>query len=311
MFLKAGRPRAILKTVRGTCCLSILVFTFFFAFAATGDRLQQTVTEAMTNRQGAAIVLDVPRGDVVASYRMDVAARRLAPPGSTMKPFTLMALLDAGLVTENTSLFCPLRVAVNGRTLDCSHPALTEPVNPVMALAYSCNHFFIHASQSLPMDLLYRAFSRAGFDSLTGKWPSEVPGTLRYPASKEAVQLMSIGEDGVAVTPLELAEAYRTLAVRLRNPMLTTDLRIISEGLESAINTGTARLAAAKGIRVAGKTGTSRGHAWFAGFAPVERPDIVVVVFLEKGRGGADAAPIAGRIFEGWRNVREAGKRDN
>jgi len=223
-----------------------------------------------------------------------------------MKPFTLMALFEAGLVSENTSIFCPITVAVHGRRLDCSHGALARPVNPVMALAYSCNHFFIRTSEGLPMDVLYRTFLRAGFDSLTGKWPSEVPGTLRHPASKEAVQLMGIGEEGVVVTPLALAEAYRTLAVRLRNPRRTTDLQLIAEGLESAINVGTARLAASKGIRVAGKTGTSGGHAWFAGFAPVERPEIVVVVFLEKGRGGSNAAPIAGRIFAEYSKTRSA-----
>ena len=62
---------------------------------------------------------------------------------------------------------------------------------------------------------------------------------------------------------------------------------------------GTGQLAASRRVQVAGKTGTSGGHAWFAGFAPAERPEIVVVVFLERGTGGTDAAPIAGRIFDG------------
>jgi penicillin-binding protein 2 len=268
---------------------------------AADDRLQRALNEAISKRQGAALVLEVETGQILASYRMDVAARRVASPGSTVKPFTLMALLDAGLVTEKTALICPLTTRIGGRKLDCSHAAGLGPIDPVMALAYSCNHFFIRNSEHLPMDSLYRAFSRAGFNSLTGKWRSEIAGTVQQPGSKEAMQLMSIGEDSVGVTPLALAEAYRALAQRLRTPQaLTTELRLVAEGLESAVKVGTGQLAASKEMRVAGKTGTAGGHAWFAGFAPAEWPEIVVVVFLERGRGGSDAAPIAGRIFAGY-----------
>jgi cell division protein FtsI/penicillin-binding protein 2 len=286
--------------VRG---LYILFLSFILVppFEAADEPLQRAVNEAIGKRQGAAVALDVETGRILASYRMDVAARRIAPPGSTVKPFTLMALLDAGLVTDKTTLICPLTTRIGGRTLDCSHPAGLGPIDPVMALAYSCNHFFIRNSEHLPMDSLYRAFSRIGFNSLTGKWRSEIPGTLQQPASKEAMQLMSIGEDSVGVTPLALAEAYRMLAKGLRNPKQTTpELRLVAEGLESAVKVGTAQLAASRAMRVAGKTGTAGGHAWFAGFAPVDHPEIVVVVFLERGRGGSDAAPIAGRIFAGY-----------
>jgi penicillin-binding protein A len=64
------------------------------------------------------------------------------------------------------------------------------------------------------------------------------------------------------------------------------------------VNAGTGQAANSKIVQVAGKTGTFGGHAWFAGFAPAESPEMVVVVFLERGTGGADAAPIAGRIFD-------------
>ncbi|HDH96698.1 MAG TPA: penicillin-binding protein 2, partial [Proteobacteria bacterium] len=77
---------------------------------------------------------------------------------------------------------------------------------------------------------------------------------------------------------------------------------------------GTGRLARVEGIKVAGKTGTAqvsseRGdgsevpedHAWFAAFAPFERPEICVVVLVEHGgKGGSVAAPIAGRIIEAY-----------
>ncbi len=288
--------RTMVRDVRANPIL-LLCWTVVSASMTINDPLQEALNQTMKNRPGAAVALDVETGRIVASYHMDVAARRIASPGSTVKPFTLMALLKAGLVSESTAFFCPRTVRIAGRKLDCSHPAVAEPIEPVIALAYSCNHFFVTASQQLSPDLLYRAFSEAGFNSLTGKWPTEVAGTVQQPASQEAVELMSIGEDGVAVTPLALAEAYRTLALGLRNPQQAAELQLIVKGLERAVKEGTAQLAASQEMRVAGKTGTSGGHAWFVGFAPAEHPEIVVLVFLERGRGGADAAPIAGRVF--------------
>jgi cell division protein FtsI/penicillin-binding protein 2 len=191
-------------------------------------------------------------------------------------------------------------VHVGDRVLDCSHPKDVGDIDAVKALAHSCNHFFISLSARLPLDALYRAFSTAGFTSMTGKWTSEISGTVRQPDSKETLQLMSIGEANVAVTPLALAEAYRRLALQLpSNPL-------VAKGLESAVTMGTAQAAAIRNMRVAGKTGTSAGHAWFVGFAPVERPEIVVLVFLESGRGGIDAAPLAGKIFGAYATSRAA-----
>src|SRR5262249_50421036 len=190
----------------------------------------------MNHRQGAAVALDVETGQVVASYRMDVAARRLAAPGSTVKPFTLMALMDAGIVKDQTSLFCPRTVRVGTHILDCSHPRSPEPLDPVMALAYSCNHFFTAMAERLPLDALPREFSRAGFDSVTGRWQTEIPGVVDQPHSKQALQLMSVGEEGIKVTPLALAEAYRSIARPLRNPQKATpELQLVLKGLQAVV----------------------------------------------------------------------------
>jgi penicillin-binding protein 2 len=47
-------------------------------------------------------------------------------------------------------------------------------------------------------------------------------------------------------------------------------------------------------------------HGWFAGYAPRDEPEIVLIVFLENGSGPADAAPIARQLFEEW--ARERGR---
>jgi len=57
--------------------------------------LQRAMDRAMTGLAGSAVALDVDSGRVLARYHPQVAARRLARPGSTVKPFTMLALLTA------------------------------------------------------------------------------------------------------------------------------------------------------------------------------------------------------------------------
>ena len=47
---------------------------------------------------------------------------------------------------------------------------------------------------------------------------------------------------------------------------------------------------------MAGKTGTCAALGWFASYAPADRPELVVVVFLRRGSGHG-ASAVAGRIF--------------
>jgi penicillin-binding protein 2 len=73
---------------------------------------------------------------------------------------------------------------------------------------------------------------------------------------------------------------------------------------------GTGAAARLPGLEIGGKTGTAQtiansssakgqDHAWFASFAPVNDPQVVVVVFVEGGgHGGSVAAPIARQIFQ-------------
>ncbi len=83
-------------------------------------------------------------------------------------------------------------------------------------------------------------------------------------------------------------------------------LNFIREGLDRVINSesGTGRLAKIEGVRIEGKTGTAQSgqnktHAWFVGYAPAENPKVAMVVFLEHGgRGGVNAASLAGKLFK-------------
>lgn len=264
----------------------------------------------MAGRSGAAVVVDVDSGRLLASYRLEVAARTLASPGSTLKPFALAALLEGGKLTPQTALVCRRRVRIGGESLDCTHVEAVEPLDPVAALAYSCNHFFAQQGRLLDARELAEALRRVGLASPSGLAEGEATGTVRIPASEEEKQLEALGHSGVETTPLALLMAYRQLALRRKQPGVYAALAPVFAGLEAATEYGTGQLAQPEGLRVAGKTGTARAragawtHAWFVGYAPADEPEVAVVVFLERGRGGSDAAPLAREIFAAWQAQR-------
>lgn len=228
----------------------------------------------------STVVMDVASGRVKA----ELNARVLARPGSTAKPFSLLA------VDRTETLACARQVRIGGRKLDCTHGEIGHPLDAAEALAYSCNSWFIRHAERVPPARLAAVFRQAGLDEVT------------VAASADQVRLQALGEACVRVTPLGLASAYRRLAQRRREASLEPLFR----GLRAAVEFGTARLADAPGLRVAGKTGTAASsvpgklHAWFCGFAPEERPRIVVVMFVEQGSGGGDAAPLAREVFQAW-----------
>jgi penicillin-binding protein 2 len=77
----------------------------------------------------------------------------------------------------------------------------------------------------------------------------------------------------------------------------TTPLGQLAEGLLGAVNEGSATSAFDPEVVVAGKTGTCAGVGWFASYAPADRPEIVLVVFVRPGSGHL-ASAVAGRIYQ-------------
>jgi penicillin-binding protein 2 len=105
-------------------------------------------------------------------------------------------------------------------------------------------------------------------------------------------------------------------------------LELIKDALVGVVNDpgGTGRRARIKDMIVAGKTGTAqvvsldiqsedkkyRDHAWFTSYAPAEDPEIAVTVLIEHGgKGGAVAAPIARKILEVYKTLKEERKADD
>lgn len=152
----------------------------------------------------------------------------------------------------------------------------------------------------------------------------------------------SIGQGDVATTPMQMAVVYAAIANggRLVTPQVADALitgdgaivddleptdqgsvsvddeawRIVRTGLEDVITEGTAAEAFSgwpdDDYPLAGKTGSAESFgreatSWFASYGPSEDPDYVVVVVIEEGGLGADAAaPAARQIWDTLREVR-------
>jgi cell division protein FtsI/penicillin-binding protein 2 len=245
---------------------------------------------------GAALLVDVRTRRLITVYGAPAAGALLAPPGSTVKPFTLQSLLQAGKLNADEAFSCPGKLELGGRSFACSHPPVAAPMQVRTALAYSCNCFVAHFAERFAPGELAAHLGRCGLSSRTGWFgDAEASGRVARAAGRETQQLQAIGEGSVLVTAAALALAYRRLALSAAEPILT--------GLEGAVEFGTAQQARVAGVRVAGKTGSVRAAdgahvAWFAGFAPSRAPAAVVTVMLQGLSGGADAAPLGGRILQ-------------
>jgi len=279
---------------------------------AGSSELQQAVTRAMSGKRGTAVVIEVATGKILASYQLDVAARRVALPGSSIKTFTLLALLESGKVNQQTTLMCKRPLTIGGQHLDCTHPDVKQPFDPATALAYSCNSYFVRVATRLTPAELRNSFLKYGFGSPSGLVPNEATGSVALAGTQAELQLEAIGEWGVRVTPLALLRGYQNLV--LLSQKRHTMLAPVFAGLEGSVSYGMGHLAQPiEAMKAAGKTGTSLveegswRHGWFAGYAPAEQPEIALVVFLEKGNGPTDAATVALEIFGAYAVGREQG----
>ncbi len=267
-----------------------LALALVTATAATPATWQTAVDAAMAGRPGTALVARVADGQIVAAHNRQLADTASAHPGSAIKPFTLAALIDAGVLPAHADWLCSGHLIIGGHNLACTHPKSAVPLDAVSALAYSCNEFFAHFAQSLPPDRLRATLTTYGFDATLTADP----------------RLQALGEASVLTTPTRLLAAYRKLAqARCEN---RASLRPVFQGMEASAEYGTSRGAAIAGWPIAGKTGTGPEYGWFAGYAPADRPEWVFLVAVLHGSGSGDAAPLAHDILARYKEVSPPGE---
>jgi len=110
----------------------------------------------------------------------------------------------------------------------------------------------------------------------------------------------------------EVLDAYEPESVRQVRVKPET-LAFIRQAMLGVVNEGTGARAKLPGIPIGGKTGTAqvvrkgegkgqadlKDHGWFVSFAPVDNPQIALVVLVENGGfGGLVAAPVAKAVYQ-------------
>lgn len=299
------------------------------------------------------VMMDVKTGEILAmvnqptfnpNNRKDLQGKRyrnravtdLFEPGSTIKPFTIAAALDAGLYQADTMIdTSPGFYKVGTNTVrDTRNYGSIDVASVIMK---SSNVGASKIALSLPAERIWTLFRKVGFGEITSSgFPGESSGLLTdYKKWRDIDRATLAFGYGMSVTPLQLAQAY-TVFARQGKMQPATMLRV-GEGhdspapipvmkastaksvlrmLESVVTTeGTGIQAQVRGYRVAGKTGTARksgvgGYvddryvAVFAGLAPVSNPRIVTVVMVNEpgGKeyyGGLVAAPVFAHVTAG------------
>jgi len=275
-------------------------------------------------------VLDVQTGRIRAVVNPRLAFQEAAPPGSTIKPFTALTAMRAGVLDESSRMQCRERYRQKGLNTVCSHKRHLPPFDTTQALAYSCNYFFATVGERLKDDDLTRTLSDFGFGRPTGI--SRVDETAGVLLRSGWGPDSAIGEGRtLQVTPIQLLTAYAALAngghllqpalasdadftrtVRAEVPIDAKERKTLIDGMAGAVTFGTAEKANLDSLpdHVIGKTGTSRPlqgfrfNGWFVGIsfpsdktADPANARLGVVVFLRNAHG-SEAAEFARPIFE-------------
>ena len=302
-----------------------------------------TAIERNKAKAGGIVVVDARSGEVLAlanwpTYnpnrrdrivREKMRNRALTDtfePGSTMKPFTIAAALEAGKVRPDSVIHTEAgELTIGKNTIHDAHRA--GPLTVEQVIQKSSNVGAAKIALSLSSETLWRMFSEAGFGTppATG-FPGEVAGRLRAPSSWKPIEqaTMSYGH-GLSVNLVQLARAYTIFAsdgelkpvglfktsgaVAGRPVVSAKTARAVRHMLELAtMPGGTAPQAQVAGYRVAGKTGTARkieGREYtrkyvasFVGMAPASNPQLIVAVMIDEPSGGDYyGGTVAGPVF--------------
>lgn len=266
---------------------------------------QKKCQQVLGDIKGSIILLEVKSGKILAVTHPVIAFQKMFPPGSVFKIITAFALLEEGIVTPFQTLECRNFFKVDNHIFSCCVPSGHGKVDLQKAIACSCSvYFYVQGQKLAPSKLNYYA----RFFSL-GK-NSDIPfsgasaGKVKLPSDQVEYTKMLIGEGGyILVTPWQMVVLMKHLITE-DIPHKKNNIKIIKEALHQAAKTGIARKAALENILIAGKTGTAtnlrdprQNHGWFIGFAPYQSPEIIVVVFLQEGRGYDEAASLAKKVF--------------
>lgn len=262
------------------------------------------------------------------------ATQGLYPPGSIFKILTVLEYMRENPNYENYTYNCTGEDVFNGVKIHCYKNERHGEVDIKESFSESCNTSFANMgtkidmksfrelcdsflfNSSLPTNLVYNpsSFTITGSSNL-----SEMPQTVIGQGKTQITPLhaalitSTIANGGVMMKPyvVDHVENVNGTMVQKYLPeinktlMTPEEAQILTSYMAETVETGTAYALSGKKYTAAGKTGTAehqegkRPHSWFVGFAPVEKPEIVVSIIVESsGTGSSYAVPIASKIFD-------------
>ena len=303
--------------------------------AALESELQDAML--MTEARGAAgIILDVETGEVMAlaslpmfdpnkirratmKHQNNEVTQSVFELGSTFKPLTIAAALDAGTVTDLAVRYNAMEpIKIGGFTIKDDH-SQGRYLNVPETLVHSSNIVTARIADNLGREAMESMFRRLGFDERPHIELFE-RGQPLWPRNWGRVTNMTVAYGhGIAVTPLHLASAYAALvnggiwrpATLLKvEPGKEAKGRRVFKAATSArmrqllrmiVSDGTGRHADAPGYRIGGKTGSAEkpsegGYnktslvSTFAAAFPMDNPRYVVIAMLDEPHGTAETS---------------------
>lgn len=313
----------------------------------------QRAVEANGAKGGTVVVMDPHTGDVyaMASYpwfdpnRFGDANPELwrnraltdaFEPGSVNKIITAAAALETGAVGLDERFHVPASMQVGPFTIHDSHVHPVETMTIGDIIAESSNIGAAMVAEQVGSTELANYMERFGYGKTTGTgFPGETAGVMPDAWDDVIRATVSYGQ-GVAVTPMQMAGVYATIAnggtwvaprlvrgtegaggslreappAKMREVVTPATADLLTRMLAYVVQDGTGIEAAIPGYQVAGKTGTSRklnayGNyeerymASFVGFLPAGRPSLVIAVSIDEPDtvyGGVAAAPLFQQI---------------
>lgn len=299
-------------------------------------------------KSGSIVVLDVDTGEVLAMANQpsfnpndrsnlqagavrNRAITDMMEPGSTVKPFTILAALESGNFQTDTL------VDTNPGYLKVSYKTFVDPSNyGVLDLAgvlqKSSQVGTTKLALALNPDSTRQVFERMGFGEPVGSgFPGETLGNLPGHRNWDPVTQATFAFGyGLSVSSIQLARAYAVLAnngYRKEVSLVAIDeqpegVKVIDADMVKTVRNmlqaassdkGTGKRAMIDGYSVGGKTGTlhkvkagggydeNRYMSAFAGLSPIENPRLVTIVVIDEPRdgdyfGGLVAAPVFSEV---------------
>ena len=274
---------------------------------------------------------------------LDRAIQARYPPGSAWKLAVAAMALKRGIVGPRSHMPIPCRggLQYGNRFFRCWDAHGHGDLTLTEAIAQSCDVYFYQLGIKLGVTSLLEDANEWGFRGRTGiDLPDEIPS--EFPTGPEyydrlygprrwtsAVALnLAIGQGENAQTLVQMVRLYQQLASdgRVRTPFIVKaaappgtnasldlnpdQLAILRRAMIAVVEQGTARGSRLANVTIAGKTATAQNphgldHGWFIGFAPADKPEIVVGAIIEFARHGTAVAPLVSRTIAHYLGIDE------